>query len=68
MSANNLKNRIAELEQCLQNNHSESSIVPALQAELAKAWKELEQLEQNITFERDTFDLREYDFNTVHHE
>lgn len=58
-----LKNKIADLEQWLQDNHPEHESRPHNEAELIKAKEQLSQLVSCRTFERDTFDLREHNFN-----
>lgn len=65
MKAEKLKKRIAELEQWLKDNHTENLLVPTIQADLRQAKSELAELESDRTFERDTFDIREFDFNTI---
>lgn len=68
MEAKKLKKRIAELEQWLKDNHPEHLSVPDIQNDLRNAYSELVCLETGRTYERDTFDIREHDFNAVSHE
>lgn len=56
-----LINKIAELEQWLQDNHAEHIARPQIEADLRKARQELEQLD-SWPIERDTFDIREHQF------
>lgn len=64
MDAAQLKNRIAELEFWLQDNHPEHMAVETIQADLRKAKEELAELENTRPYERDTFDIREHNFNS----
>lgn len=68
MPTEKLKTRIAELESWLKFNHSEHLGVSTIQADLRKAKQELAELENPRTYERDTFDIREHDFNTIEDE
>lgn len=57
-----LKNKIAELEQWLQDNSSEHEARPQINADLRNAKQEFEKLNEQLnerTFERDTFDISE---------
>ena len=65
MAIEKLKTRIAELESWLKFNHSEHLGVSTIQADLRKAIQELEELENPRTYERDTFDIRDHNFNTT---
>ena len=56
-----LKNKIAELEQWLIDNHSEHIARPQIEADLRNAKQEMEQLNE-WPIERDTFDIREHQF------
>ena len=58
-----LKDKINELESWLRFNHAEHLAVTQIQADLRKAKEELAQLENERPFERDTFDLRDHQFN-----
>ena len=59
-----LENKITELEQWLIDNHSEHCSRPQIEADLRKVKSELEALQNDRTFERDTFDIREHQFNS----
>lgn len=65
MEKEKLKTRIAELESWLKFNHSEHLGVSTIQADLRKAIQELAELENPRTYERDTFDIRDHNFNTT---
>jgi len=68
MATEKLKTRIAELEFWLLDNHPEHIAVETIHADLRKAKQELEELENPRTYERDTFDIREHDINTIEDE
>lgn len=63
MEKEKLKTRIAELEACLLAMHPEDMAISTIQSDLRKAKEELAELENPRTYERDTFDLREHNFN-----
>lgn len=62
MTKQQLKNKIADLEQWLTDNHSEHIARPQIESDLRKAKSDLANLKANRTFERDTFDIREHNF------
>ena len=68
MAIEKLKTRIAELESWLKFNHSEHLGVATIQADLRKAKEELAELENQRPFERDTFDIRNHEFNFAKNE
>ena len=68
MEKEKLKTRIAQLESWLSDIHPEHMGVASIQADLRKAKQELAELENPRTYERDTFDIREHDFNTIEDE
>lgn len=68
MAIEKIKTRIAELESWLKSNHPEHIAVESIQFDLRKAKQELAELENSRTYERDTFDIREHDFNTIEDE
>ena len=55
-----LKQKIVELESWLIFNHAEHLAVAQIQSDLRKAKEELADLENERPFERDTFDIRDY--------
>lgn len=65
MAIETLQKRITELESWLQFNHAEHLAVASIQTDLRKAKEELAELEKERPFERDTFDIRDHNFNTV---
>jgi hypothetical protein len=58
----NLQTRIAELEAWLQHNHPEHMARPMIENDLRALRKELEE-QSSRTFERDTFEIRNHQFN-----
>ena len=56
-----LKNKITDLKQWLDDNHSEHEARPYNEAELKKSEAQLKQL-KNWPIERDTLDIREHQF------
>lgn len=62
MTKRQLKNKKADLEQWLQDNHSEHELRPYKEVELKKVNEALAQIKDYRTFERDTFDIREHNF------
>lgn len=68
MAIEKLKTRIAELESWLKFNHAEHLGVATIQADLRKAREELAELENERPFERDTFDIRNHEFNFAKNE
>lgn len=68
MQTKQLQDKIDQPEQWLKDNHPEHLAVPDIQNDLRNAYSELVCLETGRTYERDTFDIREHDFNAVSHE
>lgn len=68
MTIESKKARIVELESWLKFNHSEHLGVATIQADLRKAKEELAQLESERPFERDTFDIRNHEYNFTKNE
>ena len=62
MTKRQLKNKIANLEQWLNDNHPEHEARPHNELELKRAKEQLSQFVKYRTFERDTFDIREHNF------
>jgi hypothetical protein len=64
----NLETRIAELEGWLKFNKAEHLEVACIQTDLRKAREELQELQSNRTYERDTFDIQDHNFKTAENE
>lgn len=60
-----LEEKIIELESWLKFNHAEHLSVVQIQTDLRIAKADLEIIKNERPFERDTFDIREHNFNTT---
>lgn len=58
-----LQTKINELESWLKFNHAEHLAVAEIQADLRKAKQELAELQTPRTYEQDTFNIQDHDFN-----
>jgi hypothetical protein len=63
-----LETRITKLEAWLKYCSTENLEIGLIQSDLRKAKEELAELQGNRSFERDTFDIREHNFNTAENE